>query len=143
MGITSAIFQALGKLLWENDPLIRLAIIGTVTGELAFKTLVVTLSYPGALLDGRFFKKWKSESLPLPNWYYNKYTQRALHQTKMITVVNFLTLVLCSFGRLISLVINKSWQWLTLALKSSQKWLSCSRGFTVSVTTIDLLKLYL
>ena len=85
----------------------------------------------------------KSESLPLPNSYYNKYTQRALHQTKMITVVNFLTLVVCSFGRLISLVINKSWQWLTLALKSSQKWLSCSRGFTVSVTTNDLLKLYL
>ena len=45
MGITSAIFQALGKVLWENDPLIRLVIIGTVTGELSFKTLAVTLSY--------------------------------------------------------------------------------------------------
>ena len=85
----------------------------------------------------------KSESLPLPNWYYNKYTQRALYQTKIITMVNFLTLVLCSFGWLISLVINKSCQWLTFALKSFQKRLSCSRGFTVSVTTSDLLKLYL
>ena len=52
----------------------------------------------------------KKESLPLPNWYYNKYTRRVLHQTKIITVVNFLTLVLCSFGQLISLVINKSCQ---------------------------------
>ena len=42
--------------------------------------------------------------------YYNKHTQKALHHTNIITVVNFLTLVLSSFGQHISLVINKSCQ---------------------------------
>ena len=59
----------------------------------------------------------KSESLPLPNWYCNKYTQRALHQTEIITVVNFSTLVLCSFGRLVSLVINKNQSMIDICIK--------------------------
>ena len=63
--------------------------------------------------------------------------------TNIITDVNFWTLVLCSFGQHISLAISKSCQWLTFALKSFQQRLSCSRRFTVSVTMIDLLKLYL
>ena len=75
--------------------------------------------------------------------YYNKHTQRALHHTHIITVVNFLTLVLCFLGQHSSLVINKICQWLNFALKSFQKRLNCSRGFTVSATMTDLLKPFL
>ena len=69
--------------------------------------------------------------------YYNKHTQRALHHTNNITVIIFLTLVLCSFDQHISLVINKICQWLTFGLKWFQQRLSCSRGFTVYVTYYD------
>ena len=44
--------------------------IGTVTGELSFKTLAVTLSYPGALLDGRFFIIFETSSL-VTEWNLN------------------------------------------------------------------------
>ena len=46
--------------------------------------------------------------------YYNKHTQRALHHTNIITVVNFLTLVLCSLGNTLT--------WLSInAIKSFQQ----------------------
>ena len=63
--------------------------------------------------------------------------QRALHHTNIIAVVNFLTLVLCSFGQHISLLINNNCQRLTFALKSFQQRLRCSRGFTISETMTD------
>ena len=69
--------------------------------------------------------------------------QRALHHTNIIAVVNFLTLVLCSFGQHISLLINNNCQRLTFALKSFQQRLRCSRGFTISETMTDWLKLHL
>ena len=53
--------------------------------------------------------------------YYNWHTQRALHHTNIITVVNYLTVVLCFLSQYISLVINKICQWLTFALKSFQQ----------------------
>ena len=53
MGMTSADFQACAKVLEENELLIKLVIIGRDTGKLSFRILAVTLSYPGALFDGR------------------------------------------------------------------------------------------
>ena len=44
--------------------------IGTVTGELSFKTLAVTLSYPGALFDGRYFIIFETSS-SLTEWNLN------------------------------------------------------------------------
>ena len=57
------------------------------------------------------------------------------------TCVKFLTLAL--LGNTLALLINNSCQRLTFALKSLQQRLRCSRGFTVSVTMTDLLKLHL
>ena len=98
--------------------------------------------FPPSILSSSAQCTYKVKTFPY-HGYYNTHNQRALHHTNIITVVNFLTLVLCSFGKHISLAINKSCQWLTFALKSFQQRLSCSRRFTVSVTMIDLLKLYL
>ena len=53
MGMTSADFQTCAKVFVENELLIKLVIIGRVTGKLSFRILAVTLSYPGALFDDR------------------------------------------------------------------------------------------
>ena len=80
---------------------------------------------PPSLLSSSAQCAYKVKTFPY-HGYYNTHTQRALHHTNIITVVNFLTLVLCSFRKHISLAINKSCQRLTFALKSFQQRLSCS-----------------
>ena len=52
----------------------------------------------------------QSYNLPLAWLLQQAHPKSFAIQTNIIVVVNFLTLVLCSFGRLISLVINKSCQ---------------------------------
>jgi hypothetical protein len=49
MGITSAIFQALGKILLTNDLFMMEVIHGAITGRQSLITRIGTLSIPGAL----------------------------------------------------------------------------------------------
>ena len=42
-----------GKVLKVKELLIRLVIMGAITGELSFRILELTLSQPGALFEGR------------------------------------------------------------------------------------------
>ena len=42
-----------GKVLKVKELLIRLAIMGAITGEMSFRILALTLSQPGALFEGR------------------------------------------------------------------------------------------
>ena len=50
VGTISAFFHGSGKVLRVKKLLIRLVIMGAITGELSFRTLLLTLSQPGALL---------------------------------------------------------------------------------------------
>ena len=86
----------------------------------------------------------QNENLPFP-WLLQQANPKSFASYKHYyhSKINFLKLVLCSFGQHISLVMYKSCQWLTFTLKSFQQRLSCSRGFTVSARMTDLLKLYL
>ena len=52
MGITSAIFQALGKILLTNELFMMEVIHGAITGRQSLITRIGTLSIPGALLSG-------------------------------------------------------------------------------------------
>ena len=53
IGTISAFFHGSGKVLRVKKLLIRLVIMGAITGELSFRTLMLTLSQPGALFEGR------------------------------------------------------------------------------------------
>ena len=46
-------FRGSGKVLKVKELLIRLGIMGTITGELSFRILALTLSQPGALFEDR------------------------------------------------------------------------------------------
>ena len=48
IGAISAFFHGSGKVLKVKELLIRLVIMGAVTGELPFRILALTLSQPGA-----------------------------------------------------------------------------------------------
>ena len=48
----SAFFHGSGKVLEVKELLIRLVIMGAITGELSFRILALTLSQPGALFEG-------------------------------------------------------------------------------------------
>ena len=51
-GTISAFFHGSGKVLKVKELLIRLVIMGAITGELSFRILALTLSQPGALFEG-------------------------------------------------------------------------------------------
>ena len=53
IGKISAFFHGSGKVLKVKELLIRLVIMGAITGELSFRILVLTLSQPGAIFQGR------------------------------------------------------------------------------------------
>ena len=53
MGVTSEIFQALGNVHAAKELLNMLVRIGSVAGRLYLRILALTLSIPGALLEGR------------------------------------------------------------------------------------------
>ena len=53
MGVTSAIFQTLAKVLDEQELFIICVSAGSMAGKLSFKTLAEILSYPGALFEGK------------------------------------------------------------------------------------------
>ena len=53
IGTISAFSQGGGKLLKEKELLIRLVMMGAITGDLSFRMFAFTLSQLGALLDGK------------------------------------------------------------------------------------------
>ena len=53
IGTISAFFHGSAKVLKVKKLLIRLVIMGAITGELSLKILALTLSHPGALFEGR------------------------------------------------------------------------------------------
>ena len=53
IGTVSAFFHGSGKVLKVKELLIRLVIMGAITGELSFRILALTLSQPGAIFEGR------------------------------------------------------------------------------------------
>ena len=53
IGTISAFFHGSGKVLKVKELLIRLVIMGAITGELSFRILALTLSQQGALFEGR------------------------------------------------------------------------------------------
>ena len=53
IGTISAFFQGSAKMLKEKELLIRLVMMGAITGELSFRILAFTLLQLGPLLDGR------------------------------------------------------------------------------------------
>ena len=53
MGVTAEIFQALGNVHAAKELLNMLVRIGSVAGRLYLRILALTLSIPGALLEGR------------------------------------------------------------------------------------------
>ena len=52
----SAFSHGSGKVLSVKELLIRLVIMGAMTGELSFRILALTLSQPGALFEGRLLR---------------------------------------------------------------------------------------
>ena len=53
MGVASEIFQALGNVHAAKELLSMLVSIGSVAGRLYLRILALTLSIPGALLEGK------------------------------------------------------------------------------------------
>ena len=52
IGVTSAIFQVLGKVSETKELLMIIVIVGRIAGKQSFITRMVILSIPGALFDG-------------------------------------------------------------------------------------------
>ena len=67
MGVTSDIFQALGNVHAAKELLNMLVRIGSVPGRLYLSILALTLSIPGALLEGRDLIIF-STSTSVTNW---------------------------------------------------------------------------
>ena len=67
MGVTSDIFQALGNVHAAKELLNMLVKIGSVAGRLYLRILALTLSIPGALLEGRDLIIF-STSASVTNW---------------------------------------------------------------------------
>ena len=67
MGVTSDILQALGNVHAAKELLNMLVKIGSVAGRLYLRILALTLSIPGALLEGRDLIIF-STSASVTNW---------------------------------------------------------------------------
>ena len=53
IGAISALFHGSAKVLKVKELIIRLVIMGAITGELSLRILALTLSQQGALFEGR------------------------------------------------------------------------------------------